>query len=112
DGLDPRAAGHVHGEGGFVLAQPGAVGDLPGGVGAVAGLAGVTEHQLVDVLRFDPGPAQSRRHCMDPEVDRWDLGEGAEESAHGRTGALYDDSAFLYPFLGMHLSVLSIWPID
>ena len=91
NGLGPRPARHVHRECRLLLAQAAAVGDLAGRVRAVARLAGVAEHQLVDVAGVDPRPRQRRLRGVDPQVDGGDLGQRPEEPADRCPRALQDD---------------------
>ena len=53
-------------------------------------MAGMAEHQFVDLVRLDGRAVQRGPDRLDPQVDRRDLREGALKPAHGRSGALDD----------------------
>jgi hypothetical protein len=53
--LDPRGASFVHGEGGNFLRNAAANGNLPRGIRAAAGLAGIAEDGFLDLLRLHSG---------------------------------------------------------
>ncbi len=84
DRLEARAAGLVDGVGRAVDRHAGAVGDLPRGVGAAAGLAGVAEDHLIDSRRLAAGPLEGGLGRGGAEVGGRERRERAAELADRR----------------------------